>query len=103
MTKQSVDLHSSSPASHGATEGGCQCEHDDSIPELDVRTIPHTIRHATVFGALSAIQPGFAMDLVAPHNPLPLLAQIEQMFHGDFSVDYLESGPEDWKLRFTRA
>ena len=60
-----------------ASSGGCACGgHDQGVPELDVRQIPHAIRHATVFGALGAIAPGFALDLVAPHNPLPLLAQI---------------------------
>ena len=45
--------------------------------ELDVRAVPHAIRNATVFGALEAVQPGGAMVLVAPHDPLPLLAQVE--------------------------
>ena len=42
------------------------------------------------------------MDLVAPHNPLPLLAQIEQREPGAFAVEYLEEGPEAWTLRLTR-
>ena len=46
--------------SHGAGHAGaCGCgEVDAGAPELDVRPIPHSIRHATVFGAWSAIQPG---------------------------------------------
>ncbi len=69
---------------------------------LDVRQIPHAIRHATIFGALGAIAPGFSIDLVADHNPLPLLAQLEQKSPGDFAVTYLEEGPEVWKLRLAR-
>ncbi|RPF27224.1 DUF2249 domain-containing protein [Georgenia muralis] len=80
----------------------CNCGHDDAVPALDVRAVPHAIRHATVFGALSAITPGGAMDLVAPHNPLPLLAQVEQREPGAFEVAYLEEGPEAWRLRLTR-
>ncbi|WP_324649340.1 DUF2249 domain-containing protein [Georgenia sp. H159] len=83
--------------------GGCACGgHDDAAPVLDVRQIPHAIRHATVFGALTAIAPGFALDLVAPHNPVPLLAQIEERHPGAFSVSYLVEGPEDWTVRLTR-
>jgi uncharacterized protein (DUF2249 family) len=36
--------------------------------------------------------------LVAPHDPLPLLAQISDRWPGRFSVDYLERGPDTWRL-----
>ena len=59
--------------------GGCGCcGHDAEAPVLDVRPIPHAIRHATVFGAFDAIAPGQALVLVAPHNPLPLLGQLAE-------------------------
>ena len=85
---------------------GCGCAHEDGAPELDVRAIPHAIRHATVFGALgalSAIPSGGSLDLVAPHDPKPLLAQIADREQGTISVTYLDEGPEAWRLRLTRA
>ncbi|MCC6270898.1 MAG: DUF2249 domain-containing protein [Microbacteriaceae bacterium] len=101
MAAEPIELKTSAPAQ---TEGtGCACGHsgDDEIV-LDVRTIPHAIRHATIFGAIGAIAPGFSLDLVADHNPLPLLAQLDQRSPGEFAVSYLEEGPEVWKLRLTR-
>lgn len=90
--------------SGGHGHGGCDCgEEDEHLPELDVREIPHAIRHATVFGALQGVQPGNAMILVAHHNPLPLLAQIEQLFSGTIEVTYLQEGPEEWKLRLHKT
>ena len=85
--------------------GGCGCghAHDESAPELDVRAIPHAIRHATVFGALSAIPSGGSLVLVAPHDPKPLLAQIADREQGTISVTYLDEGPEAWRLKLTRA
>ncbi len=82
----------------------CSCgEHEaPGLPELDVRSVPHAIRHATVFGALDGIGAGGGLDLVAPHDPLPLLAQIEARAPGAFEVSYLERGPEAWRLRFLR-
>ncbi|HET9859316.1 MAG TPA: DUF2249 domain-containing protein [Nocardioidaceae bacterium] len=71
-------------------------------PELDARVVPHAIRHATIFGALEAVAPGDGMVLVAPHDPLPLLAQIEQRSPGVFAVEYLERGPEAWRIAFVR-
>ena len=72
------------------------------MPELDARTIPHAIRHATIFGALDAVAPGRSMVLVAPHDPLPLLAQVETRYAGAFTAEYLERGPEAWRLSLAR-
>lgn len=84
--------------------GGCTCgEHDEQVPQLDARIIPHAIRHATIFGALDAIKVGGALDLVAPHDPQPLLAQIADREAGAIDVNYLVSGPEAWTLRLTRT
>jgi uncharacterized protein (DUF2249 family) len=84
---------------------GCTCGEADGpeLPELDARTIPHAIRHATNFGALDAVAPGRGLVLVAPHDPLPLLAQVEQRSPGAFAIEYLERGPEAWRLRFARS
>jgi len=71
-------------------------------PELDARTIPHAIRHAAIFGALDGVRPGKGLILVAPHDPLPLLAQLERREPGAFEVDYLERGPEAWRLAIVR-
>ncbi|WP_068261450.1 DUF2249 domain-containing protein [Janibacter limosus] len=83
------------------TETNLQMAED--IPALDVRPIPRAIRHATVIGALSAIRPGRSLDLVAPHDPQPLLRQVEGLEPGVWSVEYLVEGPEAWTLRLTRA
>ena len=88
-------------ASGGQSSCGCGCS-DEGVPELDVRAIPHAIRHATVFGALGAIPPGGSMVLVAPHDPKPLLAQIADREAGAIEVSYLDEGPEAWRLRLTR-
>ena len=96
-----MSIHESLPVSDiSATGCACGCA-DVGEPELDVRTIPHAIRHATVFGAFSAVPAGGALNLVAPHNPLPLLAQLQQQF-GAIGIEYLVEGPEAWTLRLTR-
>ena len=101
MTAESINLQRSAPTHTG--NSGCACGHEnESEIVLDVRQIPHAIRHATIFGALGAITPGSSIDLVADHNPLPLLAQLDQRNPGEFAVTYLENGPEVWKLHVTR-
>lgn len=102
MAAEPIDLRTSKPGE--AAGGGCACGHvDDDEIVLDTRQIPPAIRHATIFGALGAIAPGFSLDLVANHDPLPLLSQLEERRPDEFEVAYLDEGPEVWKLRFTRS
>jgi uncharacterized protein (DUF2249 family) len=106
MTAEPISLSSSRPGTVDgrADPAACACGHEDAETiVLDARTIPHAIRHATIFGALGVIRPGFALDLIAPHDPLPLLAQLERTHPGAFTVSYLERGPEAWTIRLTRA
>ncbi|MHA6669148.1 DUF2249 domain-containing protein [Homoserinimonas sp. A447] len=106
MAVEPIELHTSAQAAQhpSPTGSSCACGHEDeSEIVLDTRTIPHAIRHATIFGALGAIAPSFSLDLVANHNPLPLIAQLEAKQPGDFTVTYLSDGPDEWKLRFTRS
>lgn len=86
-------------------DGSCGCGHsgDDAVPELDVRNVPHAIRHATVFGAFDGVLPGNQLVLVAPHDPLPLLKQLSSRAGGLLGVDYLERGPDAWRLLLTRG
>jgi uncharacterized protein (DUF2249 family) len=91
---------------HGSgSAGGCSCGgHDDAdVPVLDVRSVPHAIRHATVFGAFDAVADGGSLVLVAPHDPLPLLRQLAARAGGALAVDYEERGPDAWRLRLTRV
>ena len=101
--------HEGHAAEAGRSEGGCgghtcSCGEVDGpgYPELDARAVPHAIRHATIFGALDAVAPGGGLVLVAPHDPLPLLAQIEQRSPGAFDVSYIERGPDAWRLQLVR-
>lgn len=94
-------LHTVGHASGHA--GDCGCAEDEApVPTLDARVIPHAIRHAAVFGVLDSLRPGIRVDLLAPHDPLPLLKQIGQRWGDEFEFAYLERGPETFRLRFTR-
>lgn len=81
----------------------CSCgESDTEWPELDVREIPHSIRHATVFGAFDAVPVGGTLVLVAPHDPIPLLHQLAERTPNRLEVGYVERGPEAWRLNLTK-
>lgn len=97
MTHEDLGLTAAPHAHH------CDCHDEDhGDPVLDARVIPHAIRHATIFGALDSLAPGAALVLAAPHDPLPLLDQARQRYGATFAVEYIERGPDAWKLRLTR-
>jgi uncharacterized protein (DUF2249 family)/iron-sulfur cluster repair protein YtfE (RIC family) len=98
--------HDEGENAEGGCGGQCGCGEQDPagvLPVLDARAVPHAIRHATIFGALDSVGPGSGMVLVAPHDPLPLLMQVEERSPGLFTIDYLERGPEAWRISFVRA
>ncbi len=102
-----MNAHATLPLSEATSTaavhaGACACgDTAGDVPELDVRVIPHAIRHATVFGAWSAIPGGGSLIIVAPHDPKPLLAQLAEQ--GAVTVTYLDEGPDAWRLKLTRA
>ena len=56
---------------------------------FDARGVARRFRHAAIFGALNALEPGEVMRFVNDHDPLPLLAQIEQHFGPRVSIGYV--------------
>ena len=98
--KRDQEDDEAAPAERGGHSCGCGEVDPEGLPVLDARAVPHAIRHATIFGALDGVRPGGGLVLVAPHDPKPLLAQVEERRPGVFRVDYLERGPQDWRLAF---
>ena len=84
--------------------GECSCGAQDpagALPELDARAVPHAIRYATIFGALDSVEAGGGMVLVAPHDPLALLAA-RAALTGTFHRRLPRARPEAWRIRFIR-
>lgn len=69
---------------------------------LDVRSEPPARRHQLIFDTYDALQPGEGFVLVNDHDPKPLWYQFEAEHTGAYSWDYLEQGPEVWRVRIGR-
>lgn len=79
-------------------------ETDMSNPQqLDVRDLPPPQRHALIFDACGKLPVGDAVILVNDHDPKPLYYQFEAEQPGQFGWEYVEQGPEVWRVRITRA
>jgi uncharacterized protein (DUF2249 family) len=72
-------------------------------PELDVRRFPHGQRHDVIFTTFDALAEGAGFVLVNDHDPKPLRYQFEAQHAGHYSWDYLEAGPETWRVRIGRS
>lgn len=68
---------------------------------VDLRPMIPPERHATVFAALEALEPGATFVLINDHAPTPLLRQIEGAWPGQFKTEFLRDGPEVWQVAIT--
>lgn len=71
--------------------------------ELDVRSLVPAQRHETIFQTYDALSAGDGFVLVNDHDPKPLYYQFEAEHAGELDWNYLEQGPEVWKVRIGRA
>jgi uncharacterized protein (DUF2249 family) len=69
---------------------------------VDVRTIAPRERHPLIFSTFRSLAPGAAMELVNDHDPRPLYYQFAAELPGEFAWDYLESGPDTWRVAIKR-
>lgn len=72
-------------------------------PILDVRTEPHARRHGLIFGNYVKLAAGEGFELVNDHDPKPLYYQFNAQHRGEFTWDYLEQGPDVWRVRIGKA
>jgi uncharacterized protein (DUF2249 family) len=70
---------------------------------LDVRTIGPRERHPLIFATFDALESGGAFLLVNDHDPKPLYYQFSAERQGQFSWEYLEQGPETWRVRVGKS
>ena len=92
-------------ASAGCGGHTCACGEVDGpgYPELDVRSIPHAIRHATIFGALESVRPGPVWSWSRPTTRCRCWTRWTSAGPGPSRSTYSERGPEAWRLSLVRT
>jgi len=66
--------------------------------EVDVRQVPPPQRHPLIFSTFDRLAQGQTMVLVNDHDPKPLYYQLSFERAGQFDWEYLEQGPEVWRV-----
>lgn len=66
---------------------------------LDIRPVPVREKHRTIFRTFDEMVPGGTLLLINDHDPKPLYYQFAAERAGEFEWDYIEEGPEAWKVK----
>ncbi|HEY1015830.1 MAG TPA: DUF542 domain-containing protein [Herpetosiphonaceae bacterium] len=70
--------------------------------ELDLRGMAPRERHPLIFRLLDALKPEQTLLIINDHDPAPLGYQLEATKPGRYGWQYLEQGPETWRVGITR-
>lgn len=73
------------------------------VHEMDLRPYPPTERHEMFYKAFADIKLGEAFEFVNDHDPKPLYYQMEAESKESFRWEYVEQGPEQWKVRVIKT
>ncbi len=71
--------------------------------ELDIRPVPPPQRHPLIDATFDSLQPGEAFVLVNDHDPKPLYYAFHCERPGRFTWEYLEQGPDVWRVRIGKT
>ena len=74
----------------------------DNDKVMDVRPIPCSIKHGLILKTWRELPVGDFFILLNDHDPVPLRYQFLAEFGGAFTWDYLERGPEDFRVKITK-
>jgi regulator of cell morphogenesis and NO signaling len=73
-----------------------------SIENLFVPGLPPSLKHPTVFKKFDLLEGGQSFIIVNDHDPKPLYYQLLAERGNIFSWEYLEQGPEIWKVHIKK-
>ncbi len=74
----------------------------DEMVTIDVRDMVPRERHPLIFATFDRLPSGQAMLLVNDHDPKPLYYQLMAERPEQAGWQYLEEGPEVWRVQITR-
>jgi uncharacterized protein (DUF2249 family) len=73
------------------------------IKQLDIRPVPPPQKHPTIFNTFDSLEKGEGFILINDHEPRPLYYQFQAERPGQFQWDYLEQGPEVWRVNIKKC
>jgi uncharacterized protein (DUF2249 family)/hemerythrin-like domain-containing protein len=90
-------------ALHDEAEGTLAATDTGATETLDVRDLPPAQRHQVIFARFNALPIGGSFELVNDHDPKPLYYQLTAEYVGGLLWQYVEQGPEAWRVQMGKA
>ena len=75
----------------------------ETIEILDVTVIEPRFKHPTIFKKFDSLNEGEAFVINNDHDPKPLYYQLLAERGQTFNWEYLESGPETWRVKILKS
>ncbi len=69
---------------------------------VDAREYKPIDKHRVIFETFDSLGKGEKMELINDHDPKPLYYQFKAEREGFFNWEYLEEGPEVWRVAITK-
>ncbi|WP_180899639.1 DUF2249 domain-containing protein [Martelella soudanensis] len=70
---------------------------------VDVREIGPSVRHTVITQLVTHLAAGETLQLIVDHDPRRLKLQLEAGRDGGICWEYLEKGPDIWRVRLGRG
>ena len=72
----------------------------DTITEniLNVTLLEPRQKHPTIFARFDELEEGESLTIHNDHDPKPLFYQFKYELEGQFTWEYVESGPKVWQV-----
>lgn len=72
------------------------------MKELNVSSIVPRERHPLIFKTFDELEKGDSFILINDHDPKPLYYQFMHEKTDLFVWEYIEEGPDEWKVKITK-
>lgn len=66
---------------------------------INATEYPPQLKHKVIFETFNDLKSAEAMLLINDHDPVPLRFQFESMYAGAYTWDYIEQGPEWFRVK----
>jgi uncharacterized protein (DUF2249 family) len=73
------------------------------VKQLDVRPIPLPQKHPMIFKTFDSLERGESFILINDHEPRPLYYQFQAEHPERFRWDYIEQGPDVWRVNIMKV
>ena len=70
---------------------------------IEAQKIAPANRHSFIMQTFESLGADDSLVIVNNHDPVPLLKQFQEKYTDQFGKEYLEQGPDVWRVKITKT